>query len=188
MKALSLIGLMVLSLLGGYGTLAMAGTKVELLTSKGRIVVELNQEKAPLTVKNFLRYVDEGYYDKTLFHRVIKGFMIQGGGFDTRFQRKQPHASVANESSNGLKNRRGSIAMARTQDPNSAQAQFFINQVDNSNLDYPRYGGYTVFGQVVQGLEVVDSIASEPTATRNGLRDVPSQDVVLQRVQLLKAK
>lgn len=163
--------------------------KVELKTSMGVIVLELDREKAPETVANFLQYVNDKFYDGTVFHRVINGFMIQGGGFDKSMQQKLPRAPVKNESQNGLKNVRGSIAMARTQDPNSATSQFFINVVDNPNLDYPTRGGYTVFGKVISGMEVVDQIKAVPTHTfkseapRIELPNAPVTPVVIESVR-----
>jgi len=146
-----------------------AGPVVTLETSEGRIVLELDDKAAPRTVANFLRYVKEGFYDGTVFHRVIPGFMIQGGGFTGGLQQKPTHDPIAIESNNGLHNQRGALAMARTSDPNSATAQFFINVVDNAFLDYPgRDGaGYTVFGRVVAGMDAVDRIVATPTAARN---------------------
>jgi len=185
MKSSRLLALLCLTFFPLFTTVAQAGTLLQLTTTKGVIVVELNEQKAPLTVKNFLTYVDEGYYDNTVFHRVINGFMIQGGGFDTKYRRKKTHAQIRNESNNGLSNQRGTLAMARLQDPDSAAAQFFINQADNNNLDYPSYGGYTVFGRVTKGIDVVDAIAAVNTATRHYMRDVPVEDVVLQRVERL---
>lgn len=172
-------------------TLAQAGTKVVLATSHGEITLELDAEKAPKTVANFLEYVNAGFYDNTVFHRVIEGFMIQGGGFeladDGEIRQKDTRDPIENESQNGLKNARGTIAMARTNDPHSATAQFFINHGDNPNLDYPSMGGYAVFGKVVDGIEVVDAIAGLATGTkelvtrggRSPMRDVPTENVVI---------
>ncbi len=141
---------------------------VKLETSMGDIVLELDEEKAPVTVKNFLRYVEEGYFDNTIFHRVISGFMIQGGGFSAEHKQKETHATIVNEAKNGLKNFRGTIAMARTNDPDSASSQFFINHKDNANLNYggPMGAGYAVFGKVTEGMDVVDKIAAVKTANR----------------------
>ena len=160
---------------------------VKFETSMGDIVIELNPEKAPITVNNFLRYVNEGFYDGTIFHRVIPNFMIQGGGFDANLVEKTTHEPIKNEAANGLKNDRGTIAMARTNDPDSATAQFFINHVNNAGLNYPSNGGYAVFGKVVQGMEVVDAIANVPTTnkiatTRGGkgpFQNVPANNVVV---------
>ncbi len=180
-------------LLGGMLGLAVltpafaAGVGVLMQTSLGDIRLELYPDKAPKTVANFLHYVDQGFYDGTVFHRVIGGFMIQGGGFDTGYQRKPTGDPIPNEADNGLKNLRGTIAMARTTDPDSATAQFFINQVDNPALDHTekslRGWGYAVFGRVTDGMDVVERIASQPTETRSaGLRDVPRETVVIQHV------
>ncbi|MGA0854128.1 MAG: peptidylprolyl isomerase [Luteolibacter sp.] len=147
---------------------APTSTKVRLKTNHGDIVLELNKDKAPVTVENFLTYVKKKHYDGTVFHRVINGFMIQGGGFeskDSTLVEKSAGKPIVNEGKNGLKNTRGTIAMARTNDPNSAKAQFFINVQDNAMLDYPNNGGYAVFGSVVEGMEVVDKIKAVPTGT-----------------------
>lgn len=144
--------------------------KVRLKTNQGDIVLELNAEKAPITVENFLGYVKKKHYDGTVFHRVIDGFMIQGGGFalsDGKVLEKPSGKGIKNEGQNGLKNDRGTIAMARTSDPDSASAQFFINVVDNAMLNYPSNGGYAVFGKVVEGMDVVDKIKGAATATSN---------------------
>ena len=156
----------------------------------GSIVIELDADQAPVTVENFLNYVQSGFYDGLIFHRVIEGFMIQGGGFDTNLVRKTPDAPILNESSNRLSNRRGAVAMARTPYPHSATSEFFINQVDNTGLDYvpvlydaadnaySKYG-YCVFGEVVSGMAVVDAIAALPTQTENEMNDVPVEDVII---------
>lgn len=156
-------------------------------TSMGEIKVELFDEKAPETVKNFLRYVDSKHYDGTIFHRVIPAFMIQGGGFTYDFKQKPTKAPVANEATNGLKNLRGTLAMARTSDVNSATAQFFINVADNKFLDH-RDGtaggfGYCVFGQVTEGLNVVDSIIAVPTCTRGQHQNVPADNVMINAIE-----
>jgi cyclophilin family peptidyl-prolyl cis-trans isomerase len=172
--------------------------KVRLKTNLGDIVIELNRGKAPVTVENFLGYVNRKHYDGTAFHRVIDGFMIQGGGFAIdggQLVEKPVGSPIVNEGQNGLKNVRGSIAMARTSDINSATAQFFINVADNRALDYPSNGGYAVFGQVVEGMEVVDKIKAVPTGTyRLGMRSptgrliqAPAQDVPQQAVLILAA-
>ncbi len=158
-------------------------------TSKGDIELELYADKAPKTVENFLKYVDEGFYEGTIFHRVINGFMIQGGGFDSDFQKKKTHMSVENEAKNGLKNQRGTIAMARTADPHSATAQFFINHKNNTALDYPsRDGwGYCVFGKVTGGMDVVDEIAKTPTGPNKFIRrDVPKKSIEIKKVTVVK--
>ncbi len=162
-----------------------APLQVLMKTTKGDILLELDPDKAPKTVENFLRYVDEGFYDGTVFHRVIKGFMIQGGGYTPDMARKPTHDAIENEAKNGLKNVRGTIAMARTGDPHSATAQFFINHVNNANLDYPGHDGwgYAVFGRVIDGMPVVDSIASVPTGRHSPMRNVPREPVVIQSVR-----
>ena len=153
---------------------------VLLKTSLGNIVLELDSVAAPETTRNFLQYVDEGFYNNTVFHRVIANFMVQGGGFDPGMQEKATRAPIKNESSNGLKNIRGSIAMARTQNPDSASAQFFINLVDNAYLDgSPVKPGYAVFGKVTQGMDIIDKIGSAETASRGMHQDVPVQDILI---------
>lgn len=180
---LSLILLLTLS------AVAMAeDVKVLMETSKGNIELALDAEKAPISVANFLRYVDEGFYDGTIFHRVISGFMIQGGGMGEDMQKKPTHEPIKNEANNGLSNKRGSIAMARTSDPDSATSQFFINHKDNPNLDFPNYGGYAVFGKVIKGMEVVDAIAAAPTGVKNGRRDVPLETIVIKSIKRVEPK
>ena len=173
-----------------------ASPKVRLKTSMGDIVLELNKEKAPITVANFLEYVNKKHYDGTVFHRVINGFMIQGGGFavsEGKLVQKPTGKGIKNESSNGLKNDRGTIAMARTNDPDSATAQFFINVANNDMLNHPNMGGYAVFGKVVEGMDVVDKIKAVSTGVspltmlhplsgekiESPSRDVPTQNVVI---------
>ena len=176
-------------------TLLLANPQIRLETSAGPVTVELYEDKAPLTVANFLKYVDAGFYDGTLFHRVIRGFMIQGGGFDQNGQRKATRAPIQNEADNGLSNERGTLAMARTGDPHSATAQFFINLVDNGNLDFSgknaRGWGYAVFGKVTDGMSVVDNIARERTTSQrlNGMmaRDVPEVPILITRAYRLDA-
>jgi peptidyl-prolyl cis-trans isomerase A (cyclophilin A) len=168
-----------------------ANPVVELTTSQGKMTIELYADKAPKTVENFLQYVKEDFYRGTVFHRVIKGFMIQGGGFTADMAQKKTRAPVANEGKNGVRNERGTIAMARTSNPDSATAQFFINHGDNTSLDYPRPDGfgYAVFGKVTQGLDVVDKIAEVPTGTHPaGHRDVPREPVVIQSITLVQPK
>jgi peptidyl-prolyl cis-trans isomerase A (cyclophilin A) len=167
---------------------AVAATRVAFETSQGRIVVEVKPDKAPKTVANFLQYVNDGFYDGTIFHRVISVFMIQGGGFTPDMAQKPTRAPVPSESTNGLKNVRGAIAMARLGDPNSATAQFFINVVDNPGLDYPNPDrhGYTVFGNVVEGMDVVDKIRVVPTGQRSGYQDVPLTPVVIKTARVVK--
>jgi cyclophilin family peptidyl-prolyl cis-trans isomerase len=162
-----------------------AASKVRLKTNKGDIVIELNAEKAPITVKNFLMYVGGKHYDGTVFHRVIDGFMIQGGGMALdggRLVEKRTGAGIKNESNNGLKNDTGTIAMARTPDPDSATAQFFINVVDNDGLNFPTGGGYTVFGNVIEGMDVVNVIKSVKT----GAGDVPAEPVVIESATVVQ--
>ncbi len=166
-----------------------AQSKVALETSMGTIVLELNSEKAPITVKNFLTYVKEGHYDGLIFHRVIRDFMIQGGGFDEQMQQRKTRFAIKNEAANGLKNVRGSVAMARTSVVDSATSQFFINTVDNGFLDYrgkrPEEFGYCVFGAVVEGMEVVDAIRAVKTATKMGHGDVPVETVTIIKASVL---
>ena len=156
-------------------------SNVKLETTLGDIVIELNEEKAPETVKNFLGYVRDGYYDGTIFHRVINNFMIQGGGFNNQMMQKMTQDPIKNEADNGLPNDRGTIAMARTPDPDSATSQFFINHKDNDFLNFtapnPQGWGYCVFGKVTDGMDVVDAIASVSTTTRSGHSDVPEEVV-----------
>ena len=167
-----------------------AAPSVEMQTSMGTIVIELDGDKAPLTVKNFLQYTNDGFYNGTVFHRVIEGFMIQGGGFTKDMGEKPTGAQIPNEAKNGLKNQRGTIAMARRTEPHSATAQFFINHKDNTPLDYPsRDGwGYAVFGKVTQGLDIVDKIAKVPTGNRGMFQDVPVEPVVIQSVKVIPDK
>jgi cyclophilin family peptidyl-prolyl cis-trans isomerase len=162
-----------------------ARPRVELITSKGRIVLELEPQAAPVTVDNFLNYVRAGHYNGLIFHRVIAGFMIQGGGFDADLNQRKTNPPIINESQNGLKNDRGTVAMARTSALNSATSQFFINVVNNDALNYPSNGGYAVFGKVVEGMDVVDAIAAVPTTSRMGMRDVPVEPVVIQSATVL---
>ena len=164
----------------------MPATQVVMETSLGTIKIELDGDKAPGTVANFLSYVDDKFYDNTIFHRVIPNFMIQGGGFEPGLKQKKTKASIANESSNGLTNKRGNLAMARTSEPNSATAQFFINVKDNNFLDKAQAQdgvGYCVFGRVTEGLDVVDKIKAVATGSVSGFQDVPRQDVVIKSVR-----
>lgn len=157
--------------------------KVLLETTEGDILVELDPEKAPKTVENFLKYVDDGFYKNTIFHRVIPGFMIQGGGMDARMKEKETRAPIENEADNGLKNERGTIAMARTMDPHSATAQFFINHADNDFLNHrsptAEGWGYAVFGKVIDGMDVVDKIAKVKTGSSGVHDDVPKDSIVI---------
>jgi peptidyl-prolyl cis-trans isomerase B (cyclophilin B) len=156
---------------------------IRLTTTHGDIAIDLDYDKAPITAKNFEDYVRDGHYDGTIFHRVINGFMIQGGGMDTRFRQKPTRESIPNEAKNGLKNKAGTIAMARTMDPHSASAQFFINVADNGFLDYPGQDGwgYCVFGTVTEGMDVVNKIKGVKTGNRQGHQDVPVEDVVIEK-------
>lgn len=173
-----------LTMMLAIGNIAWADNPtVTLTTNKGDIVLELFPAEAPVTVKNFLHYVDQGFYEGTIFHRTIAGFMIQGGGFDANMQRKQPAAPIKNESTNGLSNLKGTISMARTNHPHSASSQFFINTVNNRNLDArgSRHG-YAVFGRVVQGLDLAVEISRSPTTSHSGHRDVPKSAIVIEKV------
>jgi len=164
--------------------------RVLLKTSKGNITIELNREKAPITVKNFLGYVKDGFYDGLIFHRVIKDFMIQGGGFDADMQQKKPRFAIKNEAQNGLKNLRGTVAMARTALVDSATSQFFINTVDNPFLDNKGKRqddfGYCVFGKVVEGMDVVDEIRQVKTGSVHGHSDVPLEPVIIISAKILE--
>lgn len=167
-----------------------ANPRVRLETSNGAIVIELDQTKAPVTVGNFLEYVKAGFYDGTVFHRVIPNFMIQGGGFTANMEQKPTRGTIVNESANGLVNKRGTVAMARTPDPNSASSQFFINLVDNAFLDRAKAQdgvGYCVFGKVVEGMKVVDAIAAVKTGTVGGYQDVPVQPVLIKKASVVAA-
>jgi len=164
-----------------------APMKVKLTTSMGPIVLQLDKEKAPASAENFAKYVDSGHYNGTIFHRVIDGFMIQGGGFDKDMRQKPTQAPIKNEAQNGLKNDKYTVAMARTPDPNSATAQFFINVKDNDFLNYtaptPQGWGYAVFGKVVEGQDTVDKIAKVATGNRGGHQNVPTQPVVIEKAE-----
>jgi cyclophilin family peptidyl-prolyl cis-trans isomerase len=162
--------------------------QVEMQTSLGVVKLELDRDKAPQTVDNFVQYARDGFYDNTIFHRVINDFMIQGGGFSPDMVKKETRPPIKNEAKNGLKNKRGTIAMARTSAPHSATAQFFINLKNNDFLDYPsRDGwGYAVFGKVTDGMSVVDAIATQPTGVSGGMRDVPKKSVIIESVRILE--
>ena len=185
-----LLSLSLAGLLLAASPLASAAPSVEMQTSLGKITLELDAAKAPKTVENFLNYARGGHYDGTIFHRVIDGFMIQGGGFGRDMSEKPTKAPIANEAKNGLKNLRGSIAMARRGDPHSATAQFFINHRDNASLDYPSPDGwgYAVFGKVTKGMEVVDKIAKVKTGNRGIHQNVPAEPVVIESVKVLSEK
>jgi peptidyl-prolyl cis-trans isomerase A (cyclophilin A) len=166
-----------------FATNVLASDKtphVLLDTSFGQIEVELDPVKAPISSKNFLEYVDSGFYNNTIFHRVIPGFMVQGGGFTDQMAQKQTKDPIRNEASNGLNNVRGTLAMARTSDPNSATSQFFINVADNDFLNPGRDRGYAVFGKVTKGMDVVDQIVNSPTTIKKGMRDVPADPVYIK--------
>ncbi len=166
---------------------ATAQPKVEFVTTLGDFTVQLDPQRAPKTVANFLDYVKSGFYKGTIFHRVIPGFMVQGGGFTADMQQKPTRPPIPLESRNGLRNLRGTIAMARTGDPNSATAQFFINVVDNPSLDYPQPdgNGYAVFGKVVQGMNVIDKIVAQPTKDVGPYQNVPVKPIVIESAKLI---
>jgi cyclophilin family peptidyl-prolyl cis-trans isomerase len=158
-------------------------------TSHGPFTIELFPKEAPVTVENFLRYVDDGFFDGTIFHRIVPGFVIQGGGLTTDFSNKQTRAPISNEAKNGLKNTRGSLSMARTSDINSATSQFFVNLTDNAFLDNSaRDYGYAVFGRVTEGMDVIDKIAKVGTGRRKGYTDAPLEDVVITSARRLPEK
>jgi cyclophilin family peptidyl-prolyl cis-trans isomerase len=165
---------------------APAKVKATIETSKGTIELELDGAKAPISVQNFVNYVKKGHYDGTIFHRVIPGFMIQGGGFTADMSQKPTDKPIAIESQNGLKNARGAIAMARTGDPNSATSQFFINVKDNANLDFPSFDGhgYAVFGKVTKGLDIVDAIVGVPTTRKGPHADVPAEPITISKITI----
>jgi len=180
------------ALTGSFNVCAFAqekGTVVNIETSLGNIKVELNDGAAPISVKNFLSYVDDKFYDGTIFHRVIADFMIQGGGFIPGMKQKEPKGNIKNESFNKLTNLRGTIAMARTPDPDSASSQFFINVKDNGFLDKANSGdgfGYCVFGKVIDGMDVVDKIRKVETSAQRQMKDIPTKDVVIKSVTRVK--
>lgn len=178
----------VLSVLAGLTQTSVAEpTQVKIETTAGDFVVQLDEARAPLTVANFLQYVTDGFYTGTIFHRVVNGFVIQGGGFTAELAQKPTRLPVVNESGNGLSNRRGSVAMARTGEPHSADSQFYINLADNLPLDAkPTRWGYAVFGDVVQGMDVVDEIGHRVTGSKGGMQDVPVEAVVIRKVSVLK--
>jgi cyclophilin family peptidyl-prolyl cis-trans isomerase len=190
-KRFFLLTLAASTLGGSQGAAADKNPIVVMDTSMGKIEIELNRDKAPITVDNFLNYVDKKFFDGTIFHRVIPNFMIQGGGFEPGMKQKETQPPIKNESSNGLSNKRGTIAMARTNDPNSATAQFFINVEDNADkvLDKgPGRAGYCVFGKVIKGMDVVDKIRKVKTTSKLGHGDVPVEDVIIKSVRLEKEK
>lgn len=174
--------------LTAQGVAAEEVTRVLMKTSMGEIQLELYPEKAPASVENFVNYANSGYYDGTIFHRVISSFMIQGGGFTPDMQKKSTGSSIQNEANNGLSNRRGTIAMARMPQPHSATSQFFINVQNNMNLDYKGDNdwGYTVFGQVTSGMDVVDDIRFVQTSRKESFSDVPVEPVIIEQVQIIE--
>ena len=190
MKLIVILGALVALVTAGAGMAVAANPKVEMETSKGKMVIELFPDKAPETVKNFLNYVETKYYDGTIFHRVIPKFMIQGGGFTADMKQKSAGAPIKNEADNGLKNDRGTIAMARTGDPHSATAQFFINSVNNDFLNHKsktqQGWGYVVFGKVISGMDVIDAISAVKTVTRGRFRDVPAETIEIRSARVLK--
>ena len=180
---------LIASLMLGLATNLQAADPVlvQFETSAGAFIVQLEPERAPLSVDNFLKYVNEGFYTGTIFHRVVNGFVIQGGGFTPDLKLKEAHPGVPNESGNGLSNRRGTIAMARTGEPHSGDSQFYINLADNIPLDpKPTRWGYAVFGEVIQGMDIVDDIGHRLAGVRGGMSDVPAEPVVIQKASLLK--
>jgi peptidyl-prolyl cis-trans isomerase A (cyclophilin A) len=191
MKSLKLaIGALFLSIAAAAlagNALAQDNPVVVIETSLGDITVELNQDRAPISVENFLRYVDEGHYAGTIFHRVIRNFMIQGGGFTAEMSKKPTHEPIKNEAQNRLKNKKGTLAMARTPDINSATCQFFINLKDNAFLDNKGSSanefGYAVFGKVIEGMDVVEAIGNVKTASKGGANDVPVEPVVIKTIR-----
>ncbi|MGB9441716.1 MAG: peptidylprolyl isomerase [Desulfobacterales bacterium] len=189
-KTIVILGALVALVTAGAGMAVAANPKVEMETSKGKMVIELFPDKAPETVKNFLNYVETKYYDGTIFHRVIPKFMIQGGGFTSDMKQKSAGAPIKNEADNGLKNDRGTIAMARTGDPHSATAQFFINSVNNDFLNHKsktqQGWGYVVFGKVIAGMDIIDAISASKTVTRGRFRDVPAETIEIISARVLK--
>ncbi len=184
MKLVALIAGLIIA-----GSALAQPVKVELATNRGVIVLELNADKAPKTVANFVEYVKAGHYDGTVFHRVIDGFMVQGGGFDKDLKQKPTRAPIQNEAANGLKNDYGTVAMARTPDPHSASAQFFINVKNNDFLNFkdasPQGFGYAVFGKVVGGIDVVEKITKVPTGNAAGHQNVPRDPIVIEKARIL---
>lgn len=171
-------------------TMSDSSPKVKFTTNLGAFVIQLNAEKAPKSTANFLDYVNDGFYEGTIFHRIIPGFMAQVGGFDTEFKQKEVNSPIQNEANNGLKNNRGTVAMARTNDPHSATAQFFINYKDNGFLNHtsesPSGWGYAVIGEVVEGMDVIDKMAEAPTANRGPHQDVPKTDIIVEKAEVIE--
>ncbi len=182
--------LLAILLLSGFitGSAWAEEVQIEMTTSLGKLTLVLDRDKAPNSVDNFVQYARDGFYNGTIFHRVIKDFMIQGGGYSPSMEKKETREPIQNEADNGLKNKRGTIAMARTSAPHSATAQFFINHKDNDFLDYPGHDGwgYAVFGRVTDGMSVVDAIADQPTRRSMGMSDVPKQTVVIESVRVIE--
>ncbi len=176
-------------LLAKEANMSETQTKVKFTTNLGAFVVQLDTDKAPITTANFITYVTEGFYSGTIFHRIIPDFMAQGGGFDTDFNQKDVHDPIANEANNGLANDRGTLAMARTSDPDSATGQFFINYKNNDFLNHtsptPSGWGYAVFGHVIEGMDIVDAMTEIPTGNRNMHQDVPKTDIVVENAQMI---
>jgi len=190
-KIVVFIILMLTSTLSFYKGKSMSTTapKVKLTTTLGDITIQLNPEKAPISAENFLTYVKQGLYEGTIFHRVIPGFMAQGGGFDVKFNQKPTLAPIKNEADNGLANARGTVAMARTNVPDSATAQFFINYKDNTFLNHTGKNasgwGYAVFAEVIEGMDVVDAMAKQTTGSRGPYQDVPTVDIVITKAEVV---
>jgi peptidyl-prolyl cis-trans isomerase B (cyclophilin B) len=189
-----ILGLMLFSfttlLIAKENKMSVETTKVKMTTSLGEIIIEVDNKNAPVSAANFLNYVKEGFYDGTIFHRVIPGFMAQGGGFDAEFKEKKSNAPINNEADNGLKNDRGTLAMARTGDPHSASSQFFINYKDNGFLNYrsktAQGWGYAVFAKVIKGMDIVDAMEKVATGSKNGHQDVPQENIILTNAEIVK--
>ncbi|CAG9165902.1 Peptidyl-prolyl cis-trans isomerase A [Cupriavidus laharis] len=177
-----------LSALPSMAQQAQKAERVQFVTSQGKFTVEVYPDAAPKSVANFMEYVKSGFYSGTIFHRVINGFMVQGGGFDREMKQKPTRAPIPLEAQNGLKNKAGTVAMARTSDPNSATAQFFVNVVDNPNLDYPQPdgNGYAVFGKVVEGMDTIDKIKNVPTTAYGPMRNVPATPIVIESASVIQ--
>jgi peptidyl-prolyl cis-trans isomerase B (cyclophilin B) len=171
-------------------TMAVATTVVKMTTSLGEIMIEVDHKNAPISADNFIRYVKDGFYNNTLFHRIIPDFMAQAGGFDVDFKEKPTQASIKNEANNGLKNERGTLAMARTNDPQSASSQFFINYKANDFLNYssatPQGWGYAVFAKVTKGMEIVEAMAKQPTGSKGSHQDVPTTNIVIETMEIVE--
>lgn len=190
-RRIVLAGLMAATTLAPLAALAQAASpaaaaakteRVQFATTAGKFTIEVYPDAAPKTVANFMEYVKSGFYSGTIFHRVINGFMVQGGGYDSDMKEKPTRAPIPLEAQNGLKNKAGTVAMARTSNPNSATAQFFVNVVDNPNLDYPQPdgNGYAVFGKVVEGMDTIDKIKTTPTTAYGAMRNVPAAPIVIE--------